>query len=211
MRNLLCGLFFLVLCQSVAAAQDRVALVIGNSEYQFTTRLMHAANDAADIGAALTAHGYQVFGYPSTDLSYEAMETSIRDFRSAAASADIAFTWYAGHGQEFAEEDENARNWLLPVDTFWSRGRGGRGFYREERDGMLIVFSTRAGTLTHDSEGRNSTLTASFLQALAAAPKTDVRLLFSGVSASVMQATNGQQRLEIIDSIQSAEELPLVP
>lgn len=41
--------------------QKRVALVIGNADYQKTSRLQNPVNDARDVAAALRELGFEVF------------------------------------------------------------------------------------------------------------------------------------------------------
>ena len=94
----------------------RIALVIGNSKYQGISPLANAARDAKDVAEALKAQGYEVFGYPKTDLTRAQMFEAVGAFQSAAATADLALVWYAGHGQEFDVGPEQSGNYLVPVD-----------------------------------------------------------------------------------------------
>src|SRR5262245_11339363 len=50
----------LLLLPLQASAQQRVALVMGNSAYQHTGALENPKNDAVDIGAVLKEHGFRV-------------------------------------------------------------------------------------------------------------------------------------------------------
>ncbi len=106
------GTFLILLLLSLQAnAQQRVALVIGNSAYQHTGALDNPKNDAVDIGAVLKKHGFQVLeGY---DLDKASMERKIRDFATALATApDVALFFYAGHGIQLS-----GQNYLVPVDA----------------------------------------------------------------------------------------------
>jgi uncharacterized caspase-like protein len=96
-------------------------------------------------------------------------------------------------------------------NSFQTGKRGSRGLSREERDDMLIVYSTRPGTLADDGDGRNSPFATSFLAALTSNPRNDVRLLFSSVTGSVSQATAGKQKPEQINRIETGDVLALVP
>jgi hypothetical protein len=73
--------FLLLLLPSTVHAQKRVALVIGNSAYQYAPELTNPKNDAADMAAALRRHGFQVID--GFDLSRAALESKIRDFTIA--------------------------------------------------------------------------------------------------------------------------------
>jgi tetratricopeptide (TPR) repeat protein len=94
----------------------RAALIIGNSQYLYTNGLPNAVNDAADVAAALKAQGYSIYGYPHVNMHREDMFTALEAFQRAAANADIALVWYAGHGQQMSDPGEPTRNWLFPVD-----------------------------------------------------------------------------------------------
>src|SRR5262245_32768993 len=68
-------------------AQKRIALVIGNSAYQHTSKLDNPKNDAADGGAALKQLGFEVM--EGTDLDKGAMGRTIRDFAAALDGAEV--------------------------------------------------------------------------------------------------------------------------
>lgn len=88
----------------------RVALVIGNADYDHTSSLQNPTNDAEDIAAALSRAGFWVV--VGTDLSYEAMEQSLTAFGEEAIDAATAAFFYAGHGVQVGGE-----NYLIPVDA----------------------------------------------------------------------------------------------
>lgn len=93
-----------------ALAQDRVALVIGNSEYTMTARLPNAQNDSEDMALKLTELGFAVT--LEQDLSLAEMTLAVQRFARQAASAQEALVFFAGHGMEVEGE-----NWLIPVDA----------------------------------------------------------------------------------------------
>jgi tetratricopeptide (TPR) repeat protein len=96
--------------------KTRVALVIGNSAYQNISVLKNSVNDARDVAEALTKAKFEVFGYPTVNMTRKQMFDAIKAFQAAAARADTAFVWYAGHGQEFEIGGDHSANWLIPVD-----------------------------------------------------------------------------------------------
>ena len=100
-------LVVLALLPSVAHAQKRVALVIGNSAYQHTPKLTNPKNDATDMIAALKKHGFQVL--EGFDLDKAAFERKVRDFATALSSAQVGVFFYAGHGLQVA-----GQNYLCP-------------------------------------------------------------------------------------------------
>jgi uncharacterized caspase-like protein len=96
--------------RATAAAQRRVALVVGNSAYRFTARLANPRNDAADMGAALRRLGFHVI--EGLDLGKAEFDRKLRDFAAALHGADLGVFFYAGHGLQVA-----GRNYLVPVDS----------------------------------------------------------------------------------------------
>src|SRR5438552_3739584 len=94
-----------------AAADERVALVIGNSAYSRVASLPNPANDAASIAAMLQAAG---FGSVELKLNLSAndMRRALRDFGNRSREADVAVLYYAGHGIEL-----DGTNYLIPVDA----------------------------------------------------------------------------------------------
>ena len=99
----------LVLVQP-AAAQKRVALIVGNSAYTHAGALANPANDAADMAAALKEVGIEVI--LGLDLDKRAFDMKVRDFARALTAADTGIFFYAGHGLQVA-----GRNYLVPVDA----------------------------------------------------------------------------------------------
>lgn len=109
--QILALLLGLLLCAvSAAAAQERVALVIGNSNYRHITPLINPRNDAEDITAKLTGLGFTVMG--GTDLDRTALVGELIKFGRAAEKADVALVFYAGHGVRV-----NGQNYVVPVDA----------------------------------------------------------------------------------------------
>lgn len=93
-----------------AQAEKRVALVMGNSDYEFVGRLPNPANDASDIAALLKGLGFEVTS--GLDLDYNQMRLALRDFSDEAQGADVALVYYAGHGMEV-----DNTNYLIPVNA----------------------------------------------------------------------------------------------
>jgi uncharacterized caspase-like protein len=90
--------------------ERRVALVIGNSAYQFTPNLPNPINDAEAMAAALQRLGFEVA--KGIDLDRAETELIIRDFAKKLPGADVALFFYAGHGMQVARQ-----NYLIPVDA----------------------------------------------------------------------------------------------
>ncbi len=106
----LATLMVFLLAAPAAAAQERVALVIGNAKYAHAGELANPGNDARAVAAALRDIGFDVAaGY---DLARGEMEERIRDFLNRAGTAKVALLFYAGHGMQI-----DGRNYLVPVDA----------------------------------------------------------------------------------------------
>jgi uncharacterized caspase-like protein len=98
---------------SQAWAENRIALVIGNSSYQSVTALPNPANDAKAMTRFLASAGFQVLQAP--DLTQNDMRRTIGNFASLVAEKGpdtIALVFYAGHGLQVDGE-----NYLVPVDA----------------------------------------------------------------------------------------------
>ena len=93
-----------------AYAQKRVALVIGNSAYRYTSALDNPKNDAADMAATLRKHGFAVI--EGVDLDKAAFDRKVGDFASALKGADAGVFFYAGHGLQVG-----GQNYLVPIDA----------------------------------------------------------------------------------------------
>jgi len=95
-----------------AGAENRVALVIGNSAYRSVPPLANAQNDARGMSDLLGAAGFEVMN--SSDQPQEDLRRSISEFarRLAQRGPDtVALVFYAGHGIQVDGE-----NFLVPVD-----------------------------------------------------------------------------------------------
>ena len=103
--------FCLLLIVSLSSfAQNRHALVIGNSNYTGISRLTNPVNDANDMEAALRALGFTVEKVLNGSL--EQMENAVINLeRRLGGSRDsYGFFFYAGHGVQ-----ESGDNFLIPV------------------------------------------------------------------------------------------------
>ena len=98
-----------------AYAEKRVALIIGNSNYEKVARLSNPANDAA-----LIAETFKSAGFGSVelrrDLKVGEMRRALREFVENSREADVAVVYFAGHGIEV-----DGNNYLVPVDAVLER------------------------------------------------------------------------------------------
>jgi hypothetical protein len=94
-----------------AHAQHRVALVVGNSDYQNAPSLPNPARDAAAMAKLFKDAGFDTVVL-RTNLGNADFKRAILTFEEAAIDSDIAIVFYAGHGIEIG-----GTNYLIPVDA----------------------------------------------------------------------------------------------
>ncbi len=114
MRRFWLSLFAVLAFAAPAAAEPRIALVIGNSNYSGDLpRLPNPANDAELMASTLTKLGFKVVKAHDADLKQ--MTRSIREFSdllSGAGPQAVGLFFYAGHGLQIDGE-----NWLIPINA----------------------------------------------------------------------------------------------
>ena len=109
-RCLVLGFLFTVgLFAEARAAEQRVALVIGNGAYRSVPELRNSRNDADDISEQLKRLGFAVID--GRDLDRSAMQAALGRFAQRLRGADAGLVYYSGHGLQI-----NGQNFLVPVD-----------------------------------------------------------------------------------------------
>ena len=94
-----------------AAAEKRIALVVGNSAYQNITRLDNPKNDATLMADTLSGLGFALIGgRAQLDLDKQSLDTAVQNFGRQIQGADVALFYYAGHGVQVS-----GSNYLVPV------------------------------------------------------------------------------------------------
>ena len=93
-----------------AAADKRVALIIGNGAYENVPHLPNPTNDAKDVADALQRSGFDTI--LGVDLDKAAMDAAAIRFARAARDADVALFYYSGHAMQYA-----GINYLAPTDA----------------------------------------------------------------------------------------------
>jgi hypothetical protein len=113
-----CAALIALACAPVAAsAQDRFALVIGNSNYKNASPLANPARDAGAVGSLLRDSGFQVTS--ALDLDKAGLSKVIRFFTNNVAEKPentVVLIYFAGHGVQVDGE-----NFLVPVDATIAR------------------------------------------------------------------------------------------
>ena len=113
------GLGIILATQSVALADRRIALVIGNGKYENAGVLANPINDADAVADLFTKAGFDVVDR-RRDLGVVEFKRAVREFVDRAANADVAVVYYSGHGLEIGgrklphsgrrETDQRARH-----------------------------------------------------------------------------------------------------
>jgi hypothetical protein len=112
MRQCLMAVLGVIGCLAAtqAAAERRVALVVGNAQYAHTPTLPNPRNDAHDIAETLRRVGFEVtVGY---DLDESRFARIIDAFAQALDGADVGLFFYAGHGLQISE-----KNYLVSTEA----------------------------------------------------------------------------------------------
>jgi uncharacterized caspase-like protein len=94
-------------------AQQRVALVIGNSSYQAVSALPNPTSDARLVAQLLQEASFEVT--VASDLGQTEMRQTVQDFAALVAGKGpdtVVLVFYAGHGLQLEGE-----NFLVPVDA----------------------------------------------------------------------------------------------
>lgn len=115
--RLLVGILTAIAClfSTQTMADKRVALVIGNSQYQHVPNLNNPINDSEAVNLLLKDAGFDDV-IAKENLGVNEMLRVVRDFTEQTRDADIAVIYYAGHGMEVG-----GINYLVPVDAVLRR------------------------------------------------------------------------------------------
>jgi uncharacterized caspase-like protein len=115
-RCIALGFMFAVgLFAEARAAEQRVALVIGNGAYWSAPELRNSRNDADDISVQLKQLGFAVID--GRDLDRSSMQAALSRFAQRLKGADAGLVYYSGHGLQM-----NGQNFLVPVDLKYDNG-----------------------------------------------------------------------------------------
>ena len=106
---LVCVAALLSTTSSIAANDDRVALVIGNDQYPADS-LKNAVNDAQAVAKTLSDLGFKVM--IKTNADFAGMRSAAVEFAKVMEGATAAVFYYAGHGVQY-----RGQNYLIPTDA----------------------------------------------------------------------------------------------
>jgi formylglycine-generating enzyme required for sulfatase activity len=181
------------------ASPARVALVIGNGQYEKSPSLRNPVNDAADMAVKLRTLGFTLVGEgPQLNVNRARMLKLLKDFRGAVHGGDVALLFYAGHGVAFGGD-----NWLLPVDDREIDAQEDVPDYSvsarsviaqlEQRQGgtnIVILDACRDNPLPDRGEGgRHRSVGTRGLQALLSVPAETVVLYAAGYGEAALDGS----------------------
>jgi uncharacterized caspase-like protein len=227
---------------SPVLAAQRVALIVGNADYQQATPLNNTRRDAEAIAETFGRLGFEVI--LELDASQSATLDALDRFATALRGAEAAVFYYSGHGIQASGE-----NYVLPVDIDITSERSlrygainiadvvhdmeresavslvildacrdnpfieelqrslpatrsaavtrGLALMRPQSSGTIIAYAAAAGATASDGSEAHSPYTQALLNELET-PDVEVGLLFRRVAGRVVEATNGDQRPELL-------------
>lgn len=108
--NLATGIVVLLMDDTSAATEKRMALVIGNAAYRYGQPLKNTTNDAILMSQTLEGMGFKVMRL--LDATLLQMQNAIINFSKELPKHNVALFYYAGHGME-----ADGINYLIPVDA----------------------------------------------------------------------------------------------
>ena len=95
---------------SSGSTNERVALIIGNSDYS-SGPLLNPENDARAMASALLNTGFVVFEHINVKTMAD-MKKAIREFGREIQNGGVGIFYYAGHGIQV-----NGKNYLIPTEA----------------------------------------------------------------------------------------------
>ena len=102
------GLLFITI--NIHAQQEkRIALVIGNSDYQYQQKLKNPVRDAILMAQTLESLDFDVI-LDTNITTKRKFVKAISEFGAKRESYDVGFIFYAGHGMQV-----NGKNYILPT------------------------------------------------------------------------------------------------
>ncbi len=90
--------------------KKKLALIIGNEGYRFTTALRNPKNDARSMIRVLKECGFEVIEVIDGDAVK--MKAAIREFGYKLKSYEVGLFYYSGHGIQIDD-----KNYIIPVDA----------------------------------------------------------------------------------------------
>lgn len=101
------ALFWAAAAPARAEESKRLALVVGNSDYE-SSPLKNPVNDASDMGKMLKGLGFEVIS--RLNANQKQMEDAIRQFQGKLTKETMGLFFFAGHGMQVG-----GVNYLIPI------------------------------------------------------------------------------------------------
>lgn len=191
-RRLVAALSVAAAClvMTLEAHAARLALVVGNDNYQHATKLRNARNDANAIGRELESAGFSVTRV--LDATRDGMDEALSGFLRRVQKGDEVVFFFSGHGSQ----PPNLGPHLLPVDIKPTDNRvierNGQSLEKltdelnqRARFSLIIIDACRDDPLRETATGRSI-----------APGSTLTRIEPPKGSLVIMAASKGQQALD---------------
>lgn len=88
---------------------ERVALLIGNADYESVTPLSNPSNDIKEFSNALSKVGFEVMVRENV-LTNREMDEAVEEFANKLRRKQVGLFYYSGHGLQL-----NGENYLVPI------------------------------------------------------------------------------------------------
>jgi len=88
----------------------RLALIIGASDYQFTSKLRNPVNDVISMGNVLSKLGFEIVMLKNP--TYKDFKLALNEFSKSLNDYDSGLFYFAGHGIQV-----KGLNYLIPIDA----------------------------------------------------------------------------------------------
>ncbi|CAF1519271.1 unnamed protein product [Adineta ricciae] len=99
----------------------KIALVIGNGNYQEGVSLRNTNYDAIQMALALKKIGFLIHdNEPKLNLTYQQMRHTITNFECSLEEGDMVLFYFAGHGTQWEDQ-----NYLIPIDNYIEKTKDG--------------------------------------------------------------------------------------
>jgi len=100
----------IIITPETVTNEKRLALIVGNADYQFGGILSNPENDARSMSIALKSIGFDVMEY--TNSNQKEMKKAVDEFGEKLKLYEVGLFFYAGHGIQV-----KGSNYLVPVDA----------------------------------------------------------------------------------------------
>ena len=108
-----CAMVSTIVGVSPSIAEQRVALIVGNSSYRYVSPLNNPANDAQLMASTLRDLGFMLIGGGALiDLDKPSLDRAVQAFGVGLRGAEVGLFYYSGHGVQV-----RGANYIVPIDA----------------------------------------------------------------------------------------------